>query len=40
MHRLPLHRFASVVVDVGVPARDPAALRDNDVRVEVAGRAG
>lgn len=39
LHRLlPLHRFASVVVDPGVPARDLAALRENDVLVEVAGR--
>ncbi|MCU1665255.1 MAG: hypothetical protein QOI36_3616 [Pseudonocardiales bacterium] len=40
LHRLlPLHRFASVIVDADVPARDLAALRENDVRVEVAGRA-
>lgn len=39
LHRLlPLHRFASVVVDADVPARDLAALRENDVLVEVAGR--
>jgi DeoR/GlpR family transcriptional regulator of sugar metabolism len=37
LHRLlPLHRFTSVVVDAGVPARDLAALRENDVLVEVA----
>jgi DeoR/GlpR family transcriptional regulator of sugar metabolism len=39
LHRLlPLQRFTSVVVDAGVAARDLAALRENDVRVEVAGR--
>jgi DeoR/GlpR family transcriptional regulator of sugar metabolism len=39
LHRLlPLHRFASVIVDAAVPARDLAALRENDVLVEVAGR--
>ncbi len=37
LHRLlPLHRFTSVVVDAAVPARDLAALRENDVLVEVA----
>lgn len=41
LHRLvPLHRFASVVVDADTPAPALAALRENDVRVEVAGRAG
>jgi DeoR/GlpR family transcriptional regulator of sugar metabolism len=41
LHRLlPLHRFASVLVDAGVPARDLSALRENDVRVEVAGSSG
>jgi DeoR/GlpR family transcriptional regulator of sugar metabolism len=39
LHRLlPLHRFATVVVDADVSARDLAALRENDVLVEVAGR--
>jgi DeoR/GlpR family transcriptional regulator of sugar metabolism len=39
LHRLlPLHRFTSVIVDAAVPARDLAALRENDVLVEVAGR--
>ncbi|WP_308283482.1 DeoR/GlpR family DNA-binding transcription regulator [Pseudonocardia nigra] len=39
LHRLlPLHRFASVIVDPATPARDLAVLRENDVRVEVAGR--
>lgn len=41
LHRmLPLHRFASVVVDAGVPDRALAALRENDVRVDVAGPTG
>jgi DeoR/GlpR family transcriptional regulator of sugar metabolism len=41
LHRLlPLHRFTTVVVDADVPARDLAALRENDVLVEVAGRSG
>jgi DeoR/GlpR family transcriptional regulator of sugar metabolism len=41
LHRLlPLDRFASVVVDAAVPARDLAALRENDVLVEVAGPTG
>jgi DeoR/GlpR family transcriptional regulator of sugar metabolism len=40
LHRLlPLHRFTTVVVDAGVPARDLAALRENDVLVEVASTA-
>jgi DeoR/GlpR family transcriptional regulator of sugar metabolism len=40
LHRLlPLHRFTSVVVDAGVPARHLAALRENDVLVEVASTA-
>jgi DeoR/GlpR family transcriptional regulator of sugar metabolism len=40
LHRLlPLHRFTTVVVDAGVSARDLAALRENDVLVEVAGSA-
>ena len=39
LHRLaPLHRFDAVIVDAGVPARQLAALREHDVRVEVAGR--
>ncbi|GAA0943542.1 DeoR/GlpR family DNA-binding transcription regulator [Pseudonocardia zijingensis] len=41
LHRLlPLHRFASVVVDPAVSSRDLAALRENDVLVEVASGAG
>lgn len=41
LHRLlPLHRFATVVVDPGVSPRDLAALRENDVLVEVASSAG
>jgi len=39
LHRLlPLHRFTSIIVDAAVPARDLAALRENDVLVEVASR--
>jgi DeoR/GlpR family transcriptional regulator of sugar metabolism len=39
LHRLvPLHRFESVIVDAGTPAGQLAALREHDVRVEVAGR--
>lgn len=39
LHRLvPLHRFTAVVVDAAVPASALAELRENDVRVEVAGR--
>lgn len=41
LHRLlPLHRFETVVVDSGVSPRDLAALRENDVLVEVASGAG
>jgi DeoR/GlpR family transcriptional regulator of sugar metabolism len=41
LHRLvPLHRFDTVTVDAAVPTRQLAALRENDVRVEVAGRDG
>lgn len=37
LHRLlPLHRFASVVVDPGTPGPEVATLRENDVRVDVA----
>jgi DeoR/GlpR family transcriptional regulator of sugar metabolism len=40
LHRLlPLHRFATVVVDAAVSPRDLAALRENDVLVEVASTA-
>jgi len=39
LHRLlPLNRFASVIVDADVSSLDLAALRENDVLVEVAGR--
>ncbi|WP_232662296.1 DeoR/GlpR family DNA-binding transcription regulator [Pseudonocardia sp. TRM90224] len=37
LHRLlPLHTFASVVVDPATPAAELATLRENDVRVDVA----
>jgi DeoR/GlpR family transcriptional regulator of sugar metabolism len=37
MHRLmPVHRFESIIVDAGVPEAALAALRDHDVRVDVA----
>jgi DeoR/GlpR family transcriptional regulator of sugar metabolism len=41
LHRLaPLDRYDSMIVDADTPPRQLAALREHDVRVEVAGRHG